>query len=139
MSYSEKSAWVSLISILLVSLIYFSRGASRSLTPAPSESQFHALLLCVLLLVAIEVVAHIVIARHAPRDAQAPKDERERLIVLKAVYISAHVFAVCSLLTISTIHIGANRFALANGVLLSFVLAQIVNYGSRINYYRRGV
>ena len=139
MSFREKSAWISLISMLLVSLIYFSRGALRTLAPRPSSSQFHALILCVVLLVAIEMVAHVVVAMRAPKDAQAPKDERERFIALKAVYISAHVFAVGSLLTISSIHIGANAIFLANGILLSFVIAQIVKYGARINYYRRGV
>ena len=138
MSFREKSAWISLISMLLVSLIYFS-GVARTLTPRPSASQFHALLLCVVLLVAIEIVAHFVVAMRAPKDAQAPKDEREHLIALKAVYISAHIFAVGSLLTISSIHIGANAIFLANGILLSFVIAQIVKYGARINYYRRGV
>ena len=117
----------------------FFAGSSQDADAPPSLSQFHALILCVVLLVAIEVVAHVVVAMRAPKDAQAPKDERERLIALKAVYISAHVFAVGSLLTISSIHIGANAIFLANGIVLSFVIAQIVKYGARINYYRRGV
>ncbi len=83
MSFREKSAWISLISILLVSGFFFMH-VPWTLTPSSSLALVHALLLCVIALVVIEVVAHIVVAIRAPEDAHAPKDERERLIALKA-------------------------------------------------------
>ena len=68
----------------------------------------HALLICVTALIVIEVVAHAVVAIRAPRDAQAPKDERERLIELRAIRVAAYVYAALSMGAVSLLHVGAN-------------------------------
>ena len=99
----------------------------------------HALLICVAALIVIEVVAHAVVAIRAPRDAQAPKDERERLIELRAIRVAAYVYAALSMGAVSLLHVGANGGAVGYGVLLALVIAELVNYGSRILYYRRGL
>ncbi len=138
MSFREKSAWISLISISLVSLVYFLH-VPWSLTPRSSLAGFHGLLYCIAALVVIEVVAHIAIALRAPRDAEAPRDERDQMIALKALRIGAYVYALGSLLAVVTIHLGANQFALGYGVVLALAVAEIVNYTARIVYYRRGV
>ena len=138
MSFREKSAWISLISILLVSGFFFLH-VPRTLTPSPGPRAVHALLICVVALVVIEVVAHLVVAIRAPQDAQAPKDERERLIDLKATRASHYVSVAGSFLAISTIHLGANAIALGYGVLLAFVVGALVNYAMRIVYHRRGI
>ena len=137
MSFREKSAWISLVSILLVSGFYFLRIA-WSLTPRSNMNQVRALLYCVVALAVIEVVAHLVVALRAPKDARTPKDERERLIDLKATRSAAYVYVVGSFLAVFTLHLGANAIAIANGVLLAFVVAEIVNYAARIVYHRRG-
>ena len=98
-----------------------------------------SLLYCVIALALIEVVVHIVVAMRAPKDAQAPKDERERLIELKAIRIAYYVFVVGALLAVSTIYLGHNVFAMAYHVLLAFVVAEVVNYAARIVYHRRGL
>jgi archaellum biogenesis protein FlaJ (TadC family) len=98
------------------------------------------LIYCVIALALIEVVAHLVVAIRAPKDAKAPKDERERVIELKAIRIAHYVFVVGVLLAVSSmIHIGANVFAMAYHVLMAFVVAELANYGARIVYHRRGV
>ena len=138
MSFREKSAWISLISILLVSVVFFLH-VPWTLTPSSSPQLVHALLICVVGLVVIEVVAHLVVAIRAPEDAQAPKDERERLIDLKATRAAHWVSAVGALLAISTLHLGANAIAMGYGVLLAFVVGAVVNYAARIVYHRRGI
>ncbi len=139
MSFREKSAWISLVSILCVSAFYFLQVPSR-MTPESHPALIRGLVYCVVALVLIELVAHIAVAMHAPKDAKAPKDERERVIELKAIRIAHYVFVVGVLLAVSSmIHIGANVFAMAYHVLLAFVVAELVNYGARIVYHRRGV
>ena len=138
MSFREKSAWISLISILLVSGFFFLR-VPWTLTPSSSPKLVHGLLFCVVALVVLEVVAHVVVAIRAPEDAQAPKDERERLIDLEATRAAHYVYAVGSLLAVSTIHLGANAIAMGYLVLLAFVIGAVVNYAARIVYHRRGV
>jgi hypothetical protein len=141
MSFREKSAWITLITILFVALLFtFELPRPWTLAPEPSGFMLHVLLLSITTFVAIEIVAHVVVAIRSPRDAKAPLDERERLIALKATSLAAHVYAVLSLGSVMvTIHLGANEFGIAYCVLISFVIAEAVNYGARIVYYRRGV
>jgi hypothetical protein len=108
MPFREKSAWVTLIVILLVSALLLLH-APRLSHPGPWD--FHALLACIGAFVVIETVAYLVLRLRYPDDARAPIDERERLINLKAA-------------------------RLASGC---YVIAEIVKYGARIVYYRRGV
>lgn len=136
MSFREKSAWVTLISILLVTYMFFLH-VSWTLNPEPSMWRVHALLACLLTFIVIEVIAHIVLYLKFPRDARTPRDEREQLIDLKATRIAAYVYVVASFLAVGTMHLGANRIGIACNVLLAFVLAEIINYATRIYYYRR--
>ncbi|MDP6579039.1 MAG: hypothetical protein QF681_00165 [Vicinamibacterales bacterium] len=139
MSFREKSAWISLVSILLVSGFFFWHVPSRT-TAESHPALVRGLIYCVIALALIEVVAHLVVAIRAPKDAKAPKDERERVIELKAIRIAHYVFVVGVLLAVSSmIHIGANVFAMAYHVLMAFVVAELANYGARIVYHRRGV
>lgn len=138
MSFREKSAWISLVSIAFVGFVFFLH-VPRTLTPRSGPEMFHALLICVAALVIIEVVAHAVVAIRAPLDAQAPKDEREALIELRAIRVAAYVYAVLSMGAVSLLHVGANGGAVGYGVLLALVIAELVNYGSRIVFYRRGL
>ena len=100
---------------------------------------FHALLICLAALIVIEVVAHAVVAIRAPLDARAPKDEREFLIELRAIRLAAYVYAALSMGAVWLLHLGANGGAVGYAVLLALVIAELVNYGSRILYYRRGL
>lgn len=70
---------------------------------------------------------------------KTPRDEREQLINLKAVRAAAYVYVGGSFLAVSTLHLGANRITIGYGVLLAFVIAEVVNYATRIVYHRRGV
>jgi hypothetical protein len=142
MSFREKSAWITLITLVFVSLLWaghFPWGRSFTLAPAPNPIVFHALVLATITFVVIVVVGHVVVAVRAPREANAPADEREQLIGLKATRISAYLYAALSLSSIYVIHLGANEIGLAYFLLVSFVIAEIVNYAARIVYHRRGV
>jgi hypothetical protein len=140
MSFREKTAWVTLITLVFASLLFIAHPPT-DLTLAPDSDlfRFHVLLLSIATFVVIEVVAIVVLRLKSPRDAKAPLDERERLIALKARNLAWYVLAVSSLGSVMlTIHLGANEIGLAYCVLASFVFSLIVNYAARIVYYRRG-
>lgn len=142
MSFREKSAWIMLIMIVLMTSLWTAHmpwWRPFALAPDPNPIVFHALILATVGFVVIVVVAHIVIAVLAPRDANARADERERLIGLKATRIGAYVYAGLSLSSILIIHLGANEIGLAYFLLYSFAIAEAVNYAARVVYYRRGV
>lgn len=139
MSFREKSAWVTLITLIVLSITFALHVPHPwTLRPAPSPFLFHVLVMAIIAFIAIEVVAHVVIAIFSPQDVRVPKDERERLIELKSIAVAAYVYAFLSLGSVFTIHVGANEIGVGYMVLLSFVVAEIVNYALRIYYYRRG-
>ena len=139
MSFREKSAWITLIAILIVAAGYMTHGMFWGLNPPANPRWLEALIGVTVIFVAIEIVGHVVLAVRYPKDARTPKDERERLIDLRAERVAAYVYVVGSLIAISTVHLGANRIAIVNAVLLAFILAEIVNYSARIVFHRRGV
>ena len=137
MSFREKSAWVTLIAILLVFALY---GLHAPSIVDPGHFEVHALLACFVAFLVIEAIAWLVLRLRYPEDARTPKDERERLIDLKATRIAARCYVVLSFLAIVfAIHLTNNNVAVGYYVVLAFVIAEIVNYGARIIYYRRGV
>ncbi len=136
MSFREKSAWIFLISTLLVSGFFFFH-VPLTLTPSYSPQLVHGLLYCIVALVVIEGAAHIAVAVKAPREASIPKDERERLIDFKAIRLAHYLYVTGSLLAVSTIHLGANAIAIGYGVLLAVVIGEVAKNAARIFYHRR--
>lgn len=140
MSFREKRAWVTLITLIFVLILFWLHiPPTRMIRPPSDMWVLHVLMLMIATFITIEIVARIVMRIRSPRDARTPKDERERLIELKSIEIAWYVFVILSLGGIFvTIHAGANEIGLGFVVLFSFVVAEIVNYAMRIRYYRRG-
>ena len=137
MSFREKSAWITLIAILLVFALYALHGPGLA---NPGRFELHALLACFVAFVVIEAIAWLVLRLRYPEDARTPKDERERLIELKATRVGARCYVVLSFVAIFVaLHLSHNPLVVGYYVVLAFVIAEIVNYGTRIVYYRRGV
>ena len=140
MSFREKSAWISLLSIL-VSFGYYFTALGRSLYDGQGPARYFVgvLVACIIGQVAMQVVLHIVAAVQAPKEARAAKDERERLIELKSLRIAFYVLVVGVLLVAGSMHVGAGKVLMANGILLALVLAELVRCSGQIVYFRRGV
>ena len=139
MSFREKSAWISLLSVLIPFGYYFTAlGRSLHSGQGPQRYFFFLLVACVIGQVAIQIALHVVAAVQAPKDAQAAKDERERLIELKSTRIAFYVLVVGVLMVAGSTHLGAGKILMANGILLALVLADLVRYSGQIVYFRRG-
>jgi hypothetical protein len=140
MSFREKRAWVTLITLIGVSTLFWLHiPPAQMLAPPPSIWVLHVLMLMIATFIAIELVTYVVMRIRSPREATTPKDEREQLIALKSTAVAFYVFAILSLGAIFvTLHAGANEVGVGFVVLQSFVVAEIVNYAMRIYYYRRG-
>jgi hypothetical protein len=137
MSFREKTAWVTLIAILFVSGLFFAHGPDIFAGEIDAW-ELHLVGMCVAAFIVIEVVAYVVLYLRNPRDARTPKDERERLIDLKALRLAAYVYVLGSFLAIiASVHAPSGA-VVGFLVLAAFVIAEIVNYAARIIYYRRG-
>ena len=85
MPFREKTAWIAVVSMTLIYAIYFwSVWQHRPETRFP----YLGLLDTVISLVVVEVTLTIVAAIFSPTDAKAPRDEREKLIELRAARVA---------------------------------------------------
>ena len=136
MSFREKSAWISLVLIVAVfgPYFWFVGRAFAGQTHVHGGTQFALILLFIVL----EVVVHIAVAARSPDDANAPMDERENLIDLKATRPAFYVLFGGALLSIFTLHFPINVWALSQLVLFSIVVAELVKFASQIVLFRRG-
>ncbi len=139
MSFREKTAWVTLFAIVIVSLMYGLHMPSP-FDPHSPPHVLHAMGASLLAYLLIEIVAHVVLRLRNPQDARMPKDERERLIDLKALRVAYYVFVFGSLVgifvTLHLVHTGAVGLGMI--VFMAFVLSHLAKHAARIVYYRRG-
>ena len=138
MSFREKSAWISFISILFFFAVYFGRVVKQVGGGSGDRTLFSTFLVAVAGLVLLEVGLHVAVALRSPREARTPKDERERLIDMRATQVAFPVLLVGTLLSIWTIHTDAGRWWMAQSMLLSIVIAELVKFGTQIALHRRG-
>jgi len=138
MSFREKSAWISLVLLLGIFGTYF-WNSQRVLAGRLDHDDFFRIgVILIVLFVVLEIVLHVLVAIQSPKEARTPKDERERLIEMKATTVAFHVLVAGGLLSIATIHFGWGSYAITQHVLLSIVVAELVKFGGQIAYYRRG-
>jgi hypothetical protein len=139
MSFREKTAWVTLFAIVIVSLMYGLHMPSPFVPHSPPRV-LHAMGASLVAYLLIEGVAYLVLRLRNPQDARMPKDERERLIDLKALRVAYYVFVCGSLggifVTLHLVNTGA--VGLGMTVFMAFLLSQLAKHAARIVYYRRG-
>jgi hypothetical protein len=137
MSFRGKSAWISLLSMLLIYGSYFWSAVHSG--PHFGEVHFGGLLGTIILLVVVQVALSIAVAIFSPRDAKAPRDERDRLIDLRA---TSFAYAALATSVAFACFFGAFNPPIifnTNALLFLLVLAEILRSGCQIVQYRRGV
>src|SRR5258706_7408198 len=83
MSFREKIAWISIVSISGIYGVYF-----WSVGLHGAGARLGGLLGTTIALIVVQVVLTIVVAVFSPKEAQAPRDEREKLIELRATRVA---------------------------------------------------
>ena len=154
MPLREKLTWVSLATTLLVWGWYFIDVGAEVAGGRPDGDRILGLFVgAVVLSVVIEIVLAILVAVLAPKEADAPPDERERFIALKATHIAYWVLSlgVVAVALNSPLAAAADlglfegrpeadiAFIAANGIIFALVLAELVKDVSAIILFRRGV
>ncbi|HVY64273.1 MAG TPA: hypothetical protein VHH11_05560 [Gammaproteobacteria bacterium] len=140
MSFREKSAWISLVCLLLPT-VAFTVGQHFH----PHDAQGHDLVNPLHLVLAIlggflllQAVLHLIVVLRAPRDARTPKDERERLIELRAARVGFYALVIGEFVAMALFHAHGRAFTLMNTVLLAILVAWLLKLGSEVALYRRG-
>ena len=140
MSFREKSAWISFTCLLLLTVAYFA-----GMHHHPHDAEGHDLINPLHLTLAIfgvfallQVVLHLIVVAQAPKDARTPKDERERLIELRAARVGFYAFVVCDLVAMALFHVHGHAGTLMNSVMLAILIAWLIKLGTEVVLYRRG-
>jgi hypothetical protein len=132
MSFREKTAWISLVSMSGIYALYL-WSVYRS-GPPP----FGGLLGTIVALVIVQTVLTIAVAVSAPKEAKAPRDERERLIDLRATRVAYGALAAS--VACACFFGGFNPPIVfkTNALLFVLVAAELLRSGCQIVQYRRG-
>ena len=136
MSFREKSAWISLVSISGIYAFYF--WSVLHAGPRGGRVQFSGLLDTIIALAVVETVLTIAVAIFAPKEAKAPRDERERLIDLKATRFAYAGLATGLALACFFGAFNPPIIFNTNSLLFVLVTAEIMRSGCQIVQYRRG-
>jgi hypothetical protein len=148
MSYQEKQNIVNIFSALLVTIIYALMVLHRQEQGQfDLKEDFHIWGIVFLIFIGISVVVRVIIQiifhiinAIATREEKIPaEDERDRLIKLKAIRNSYYAFTSGFVISVLGLAVGMPVY----GIFIAFVgfglIAEIIDNGSQIYYYRKGV
>ena len=139
MSFREKSAWISFICLLLFALSWTTHAFGIEIfsrTNIGPMAWFFGMLAG---LIALEIGLHVAIALQSPKDARTPKDERERLIDLRASRVAFYVLLIGAFTSLGFgLHFpGASRFTMGALLMGAIIAALLARFGTQIALYRR--
>ncbi len=135
MSFREKSAWISMLSMLVICGFYFWSVIHPG--PQAGGSHFGGLLETIIALVVVQTVLIVAIAISKPKEAQAPRDEREKLIELKAMRVAYAGLATSVALACFFGAFNPPILFNTNALLFILVTAEILRSACQIVQYRR--
>lgn len=148
MSYQEKQNIVNIFSGLLITVIYsliiFQRHNQGRFDLTEDFSTWGIVFLIfigvsIVARIIIYIVFHIINAIATREEEMPVKDERDRLVTLKATRNSYYTFSGGFVLSIIFLAVGMPVY----GIFIAFVafglIAEIVDNGSQIYYYRKGI
>jgi len=137
MSFREKSAWITLILLLLCFGAYFGSIATHHIS-GHGWGSVHLLMACVLAYLVLLFVLSLAAKWTTPKDGLAMRDERERLIQARSHTIGYYLMMVLTLVIGVPFHAGLPAVVLVNLALLDVVVAGIVVAVAQIVMFRRG-
>lgn len=136
MSFREKSAWISALSVLLCFGIYFGVAFTHRLSGMDNG---FLLLKCVGAFVALQIGLNVAAMWTTPKDGRSPKDERERLIQARSHTIGYYMLVVLILALGIPLHLyHAAGHQLMGLAALDLVITGFVVAVAQIVMFRRG-
>ena len=136
MSFREKSAWV-MGALMIVAGLYYWRMVGAASQTIGATAPAAIVIGFVILVVVGSVVAQILLAVSAPKEANSPADERERRVQASAGNWSGVVLAVGAVLSLGHYMVRADGNMLFHLVMASLIVSQIAEYALHIILVRR--
>ena len=136
MSFREKSAWISMLSISGIYGFYFWSVVHAG--PQAGGYHFGGLLNTIIALVIVQIVLTVAVAIFKPGEAKAPHDERDKLIELRAMRVAYSGLATSVALACFFSAFDPPILFNTNALLFILVTAEIMRSACQIVQYRRG-
>jgi hypothetical protein len=136
MSFREKGAWISMLSMSGIYGFYFWSVVHAG--PKAGGVHFGSLLETIIALVVLQIVLTIAVAIFTPREAKAPRDERDKLIELRAMRVAYAGLATSVALACFFGAFDPPIVFNTNSLLFILVTAEIMRSACQIIQYRRG-
>jgi hypothetical protein len=137
MSFREKSAWITLVTVVVCFGAYFGAIVTGRIS-SHGLGSLHLLLICVVGLVVLQGVLGRIAALTTPRASRALRDEREALILWRSHSLGYYVLVVLVIGLFVPVHLGHDVIDLANFILLDVVIATLAVAVAQIVMFRRG-
>jgi hypothetical protein len=132
MSFREKIAWTTLLSMSGIYGLYF-----WSLLHPGAGFRFGGLLGTIIVLIAVQILLGIALAIVTPKEATAPRDERDKMIDLRAARVAYAGLAGGIALACFFGAIAPHIVFDMNALLFILVTAEILRCTCQIVQYRR--
>ena len=136
MSFREKSAWITLVTVLLCFGAYFVPIAAGRISG--HGPVIHLFAHSVIALVVLQCALTFWAARTTPKDGRAPRDEREAQIIARSHTLGYYVLLVSVAGLVLPVLFGHSPADLLNFVLFDIVLAVLAVAVAQIVMFRRG-
>lgn len=148
MGYQEKQNIVNIFSGLLITLIYawkvYQRHLEGRFDLTEDFSKWGVIFLIfigvtIVARIVIQIIFHIINAIATREEDVPPTDERDKLIKLMGMRNSYYVFTSGFVLSVMGIAMGMPVYWIFVTFVAFGLIAEIVDNGSQIYYYRKGV
>jgi hypothetical protein len=136
-SFQEKSAYITVIMLLMGGGFYFYEVMSQSLRFDEWVSLvIPELIKLTLILIIVSIIGHIMIVTISPKEAEAKLDEREKQIFYRAASLSGVILGFAVIISLGIHLISENGTLLFYTVFAGLIISQLAKYGIRIFLYR---
>jgi hypothetical protein len=139
MPYREKTAWLSLVAMVVTFGPYFAATATRALPgePMPDLRQLGWLAVTATIQMLILGVGHLYLRRGSSEEARMPLDERDQAITRRSVS-SAYYFLIAGMILVGCVMpFNSGGWSIINAALFMIIAAEVVHYGVVVLSYRR--
>jgi hypothetical protein len=137
MPYREKTAWLSLIAMVVTFGPYFTFVAMHSIEALPNLRLLGLFAVAAIAQMLILGAGHLYLRRGSPEDARTPPDERDRAIMLRSISSAYYVLIAGMILVGCVMPFDSTGWAIINAALVMIVAAEVVHYGAVVLSYRR--
>jgi hypothetical protein len=132
MPYREKTAWLSLLAMVVTFGPYFTMTATRASEPLPNLRQLGLFAVTAIAQMLILGVGHLYLRRGSTKE-----DERDQAIMRRSVSSAYYVLIGGMILVGCVMPFNSSGWSIINAALFMIIAAELVHYGVVVFSYRR--